>query len=136
MQKLGNIFYTHQGVRIVLGILSADTEHGTRAPLVGLDLAAVLPVCKMVGTGVLCAACVPYENIPHPPYLCHDIMYDKTKKAQKVGWVTSTETEKGVKYLVWLDVEAIRKRWDCVFLHLHEPTPEELNARLGKGGEG
>jgi len=128
VKKLGNIFHTTKGMRVVLGQISADLDRGVRAPLVGLDLSAVLPVCR-AAEGVVCAICIPYENIKHPPYLCHDI-HDRKKKAQKVGWVTSTDNEKGVRYLVWLDVEAILKRWDCMWLHLHEETETEQKERL------
>ena len=142
MKKLGNIFHTRAGLRVVLGSLSADLEHGKRAPLVGLDLAAVLPLCRAVGGTVaavgggerqiISAVCIPYENIQHPPYICCDIMYDKTKTPVKMGWVSSKDEEKGKMYLVWLDVAAFLKRWDIMFMHLHEPTSEELTERLGK----
>ena len=134
MKKLGNIFHTRAGLRVILGSLSADLEHGKRAPLVGLDLAAVLPLCRAVAgedRDIISALCIPYENIEHPPYICCDIMYDKTKKPVKMGWVSSKDEEKGKMYLVWLDVAAFLKRWDCVFLHLHEPTSDELKERLG-----
>jgi len=133
MKKLGNIFHTSHGMRVVLGSISADLERGTRAPLVALDLAAVLPVCRAVGDKkVICAACIPYENIEYPPYICHDAVYDRRKRKHKLGWVTSIDDEKGVRYLVWLEVTPILKLWDCVFLHLHEPTSDELKERLGQ----
>ena len=134
MQKLGNIFNTHKGLRVTLGVILADLTHGVRAPLVDLDLAAALPLCRDRQVGVVSAVCIPYENIVHPPLLDHEAMYDRMKRKHKVGWITSEESEKGVRYLVWVEVAVVLKLWNHTYIHLHQETEEERDARM-KGTE-
>ena len=130
MQKLGNIFFTNQGVRAILGWIEADMERGVRPPAVRFDPAALLPVCRAAKVREICAVCYPWDDIAHPPFLDHVIQYTKLKTPQRVGRVKTCEKNNIAKYLVWLDCEVIQQRWGLVYLHLHEPTPAEIDVEM------
>ena len=122
-RTIGQIFITHPE-RIVLGVLSYEDKRDNA--LVGLDLAAVLPVCRSTELSELCCYCVPRIEFDSPPYIQADIQVCLKTKRIKIGWIFSSSNAEGkVSYGVRLDTKAILDRWDTVFLHLHSTNIKE-----------
>lgn len=115
------------GLTVKIGRLVADLDQGKRAPLLGLDLAALIPVVRDAEgrTDVIAAAGRPYPEIVHPPLLNHDAVYDRTKTERKLGWVNTDEDEGGVVYRVRLNVAAVKKLYDPVWVHLTDSEKEK-----------
>lgn len=123
MNRLGNIILTHPE-RVTIGSIHYDAKRDNS--LVGLDLAALLPVCRKTEMKELCGWCRPLIEITDVPYLLGDIQVTLKTKRIKVGWLMSSDDEHGrVVYAVRLDVETILSRWDRIFLHVHPTNKKE-----------
>jgi hypothetical protein len=128
-KTLGSIFTDSEGERHRLGILRSG--HG-KAVLVGLDLVSLVRLCRLTEQEWLKAACIPYENIAAPPFLQHDIVLDLKKKRIQIGYVYTDSGDRGTIYQVRFKVAEVMRRWDMLFLHLHEPTEDEVRARMAE----
>jgi len=123
VNKLGSIYLTYPK-RVVVGSLNYDPRAGTS--LVGLDLAALLPILRETEAKELCGYCEPAIEIDEPPYIQADIQWCLKTKRIKLGWICSDSDATGeVTYAVRLDVEALLKRFDCIFIHCHPTNVKE-----------
>ena len=138
MDEISSIFTDYPGFRVTVGRLVYDMD-GNKSPLLHLDLAALLPVCRTAkgqGETVLNCAGKPYVSIENPPFLdpldwqiCHG------KKRVKVGYGWADSDERGLMYQIRIEPEAILEEWDAVWTHGHYPTPEEIEARTDTNKE-
>lgn len=141
--KLGNIFCDAAGPTIGLGGLY---EQAPGRAIAGLDLAALLPVCRaklaactvpgVAACGqaiVLQCACIPYPAIKAPPFLAGDLHASRpgSRTHVKIGYVWSQDDQHGrAIYQVRIDVQAVLKLWGLMWVHVHVPTPEETQAQV------
>jgi len=122
MNQLGQVYVTHPK-RIAIGSLAYNERAGN--VLMGIDLAALLPLCRETEQEELCAYCNPRVEI-EAPYIQADIALDLKTKRIVLGWVcTSDDAVGSVKYAVRLNVGVILKRYDCVFVHLSPNNVKE-----------
>ena len=134
MTSLCSIFTDALGFRSKLGRLAYDAE-GVKAPLLMLDPAALVPVCRALkerGEEVLKAAGMPYANIARPPLIdASDLQVAKGRGREQVGhlYTDTRDGDGGVLYQARLNVGAVLKHLDYWGLHLHVPSPEEAMAR-------
>jgi len=123
-ESLGNIF-CDAGVRVVIGRLlyNAQFHH----VMVGVNLAALLPVCEKEEKPSLQACCIPWPSIKDPPYLNIDLQWCKTDKLRsKVGYIwTECNAEGTAAYQVRLYPAVVMKLWGMVSLHGHEEKEED-----------
>ena len=130
MKSIGNIF-ADVGVKLVVGRLVYDERH--HHGMISADLAVLLPLCRermmsieKPGSELICF-CKPWPEIAEPPYLQADMQLCKTKdKREKLGWVCSCDKPNGeVTYRIAIDCQAILKRFDVVWVHLHDSCLKE-----------
>jgi hypothetical protein len=124
MKSIGNIF-ADVGVKLVVGRLVYDERH--HHGMISADLAVLLPLCREKVDGELVCFCKPWPEVTEPPYLQADMQLCRTKdKREKLGWVCSCDKPNGeVTYRIAIDCQAILKRFDVVWVHLHDHNEKE-----------
>jgi hypothetical protein len=135
MESISSIFTDALGFRSKLGRLACDPA-GSRASLVMLDPAALVPVCRALrerGEGELRCAGMPYQDVTNPPYLDCTLQVGTGKKREDVGRLWAQDDAGGrVIYQVRLDVEAVLRKLDYWGLHCHNETEEEAKMRIAQ----
>jgi len=119
MHKLGNIF-VNRPVTVTIGALYYIAK--SHQALVGLDVAALVPILRDAESEVVSAACLPKHD-EEAPFI--DNLDLHTTDHKKIGYLYSDSDHRGKIYQVRLDVATTLKRFDIVWCHLHDPHKEE-----------
>ena len=120
-------------IRAVIGSLVHEDKSGHS--MLKIDLCTLIPLCRSLAgqaEGMLEGSGRPYDSIPDPPLVQVDWQICRQRgKRVKMGYCfTQDFPDGGIVYQVRMDVGAVLKAFDMLFLHGHSETEEEATERM------
>ena len=125
-EQLGSLFTDIGGARLQPGALYYN--HKTSHAMVGLDLTVLLPIMREHDSDKLLCCCIPWPSVTfkESPYLEGPLQVCLPKdKRLEIGRVFTESNQKGPAYQVLLFKDAVLKRWDITWVHIHDINKDE-----------